>query len=740
MRSAILIVAALIATQNIYAQQHWLLDSTRTRKDTIVLREVEVTEHRDSPFLITRVSDIEAGAIYAAKKTERIKLDNVIANLATNNSRQTFATVAGLNIWESDAAGLQLGIGGRGLNPNRTSNFTTRQNGYDISADPLGYPESYYVPPMMALERIDIVRGAGALRYGTQFGGVVNFVMKDGSHDSPLVAEASLTAGSFGFAGAFARLGGTTNSTNYVAMYQFRRADGWRPNSEFNQHLAYAALTTNVSTHARLRVDYTFMTYLAQQPGGLTDQMFLSDPAQSVRARNWFSVHWNLASLTFDWFISERTSLRSMIFGNLSSRQALGNLNRIQTADLGGPRTMIDGTFQNIGNETTLQHDVEVGGLPWSLLAGVRVFHGTTKQQQGDASASDGPDFEFLHPDRLEGSSHTFPNDNIAGFAEALISLTPQLRLVPGFRAEHITTRAEGYYALRVVDFAGNVIIDSSVSEQQSRSRTIMLFGIGLSYQIDTGAVEIYANATQNYRSITFSDLRINNPNLVIDPDITDERGYTLDLGIRGRIGSVFNWDASAFYLRYNDKIGEVLLDDKAPLYLPYRYRTNIADAYTMGIEALTEIDVSTVLGISSSLPDVHWIMNASLTQGRYLAANDLAVGGNTVEYVPSYVFRTGINVRHQSLRFSFLWSAIGQQYTDATNASYTASAVSGSVPAYNVADITLGYSFHIFTINASCNNVFGAKYFTRRADSYPGPGIIPAEPRSFYVSVTGSL
>ena len=150
MRSAILIVAALIATQNIYAQQHWLLDSTRTRKDTIVLREVEVTEHRDSPFLITRVSDIEAGAIYAAKKTERIKLDNVIANLATNNSRQTFATVAGLNIWESDAAGLQLGIGGRGLNPNRTSNFTTRQNGYDISADPLGYPESYYVPPMMA--------------------------------------------------------------------------------------------------------------------------------------------------------------------------------------------------------------------------------------------------------------------------------------------------------------------------------------------------------------------------------------------------------------------------------------------------------------------------------------------------------------------------------------------------------------------------------------------------------------
>ena len=28
--------------------------------------------------------------------------------------------------------GLQLNIGGRGLDPNRTSNFNTRQNGYDI--------------------------------------------------------------------------------------------------------------------------------------------------------------------------------------------------------------------------------------------------------------------------------------------------------------------------------------------------------------------------------------------------------------------------------------------------------------------------------------------------------------------------------------------------------------------------------------------------------------------------------
>ncbi|MFC7670651.1 hypothetical protein ACFQT0_27180 [Hymenobacter humi] len=62
--------------------------------------------------------------------------------------------MAGLNIWENDQGGLQLSIGGRGLDPNRTSNFNVRQNNYDISADALGYPESYYTPPTEAIKRI----------------------------------------------------------------------------------------------------------------------------------------------------------------------------------------------------------------------------------------------------------------------------------------------------------------------------------------------------------------------------------------------------------------------------------------------------------------------------------------------------------------------------------------------------------------------------------------------------------
>ncbi len=114
------------------------------------LEEITVTE-KQSDFGYTRMRGVENMGIYEGKKTEVILPDKLVANLATNNARQVYARVPGLNIYENDGAGLQLSIGGRGLDPNRTSNFNVRQNGYDISADALGYPESYYTPPVEAV-------------------------------------------------------------------------------------------------------------------------------------------------------------------------------------------------------------------------------------------------------------------------------------------------------------------------------------------------------------------------------------------------------------------------------------------------------------------------------------------------------------------------------------------------------------------------------------------------------------
>ena len=130
------------------------------------LNEVVVRGNLKKIFQIKRMEDVEGTRIFAGKKNEVILIDVSMANLASNNARQIYNQIPGLNIYQNDDAGLQLNIGGRGLNPNRTANFNTRQNNYDISADALGYPESYYTPPPEGLEEIQILRGAASLQYG----------------------------------------------------------------------------------------------------------------------------------------------------------------------------------------------------------------------------------------------------------------------------------------------------------------------------------------------------------------------------------------------------------------------------------------------------------------------------------------------------------------------------------------------------------------------------------------------
>jgi len=162
------------------------------------LSEIQIKARKSKVFELKRLQDVVGTSIYAGKKTEVILVDQTMANLASNNARQIYSKVAGLNIFQNDDAGLQLNIGGRGLDPNRTSNFNTRQNGYDISADVLGYPESYYTPASESLEEIQIVRGAASLQYGTQFGGLVNFITKSPNANKGIEIISRNTLGSYG--------------------------------------------------------------------------------------------------------------------------------------------------------------------------------------------------------------------------------------------------------------------------------------------------------------------------------------------------------------------------------------------------------------------------------------------------------------------------------------------------------------------------------------------------------------
>ena len=73
-------------------------------------------------------------------------VDELYSNLSLNTSRQVFSQVSGLNIYQNDDAGLQLNVGGEVLIQIGLL-ILLQDKMVMISADVLGYPESYYTPP-----------------------------------------------------------------------------------------------------------------------------------------------------------------------------------------------------------------------------------------------------------------------------------------------------------------------------------------------------------------------------------------------------------------------------------------------------------------------------------------------------------------------------------------------------------------------------------------------------------------
>jgi Fe(3+) dicitrate transport protein len=727
-----------------YLENYDLNEKTLEPNETIYLQpqienldEIEIIVRNEKIFSLHRLNAVEGTGIFEGKKSEVVLVDQSMANLASNNSRQIYSQVAGLNIFQNDDAGLQLNIGGRGLDPNRTSNFNTRQNGYDISADVLGYPESYYTPPSEGLSNIQIVRGAASLQYGTQFGGLVNFVMKEPKKNQREQFIIRNSIGSNKLYTNFTSYMGSKNKFRYYAYFNFKEGDGFRDNSYFNSKNFFIKTIYDINQESKLSFDLTYFTYLTQQAGGLNDQMFSNNPFQSNRARNWFNVDWLLYNLRFDHEFDLKKSFSVSFFGLNSVRNALGfRVNRVDQVDSNGPRDLISGDFNNFGLEAKFLNNYKLLNKESIFVLGSKLYYATNYSRQGPGSDLSDADFSFYNdtfPTYSNQSNYKYPNKNISVFGENIINISDELTITPGFRLEYINTQARGQFQRIILDAAQNVIQHDTILENRKNERLFLLTGVGISKKLKND-VELYANYSQNYRSVTFADISTVNPAYAIDPEISDENGYTIDLGLRGNYDNFFSFDANIFHLAYNNRIGFVqrLFDDgnvKA-------YRTNTGDANTYGLESLVDINLKKLFGLNSTYI-FNTFLNLSIIESKYIKSEEPGVEGKEVEFVPKYNIKYGIKFGYKNFTSYLQYSYLASQFSDSSNSvESNLSGVIGQIPAYDILDFSMNYKLGKIKFETGVNNILDNSYFTRRATGYPGPGIIPSPPRNYYFTL----
>lgn len=684
-----------------------------------------------SPYL----KAVEGFVIYSGKKNNVVLFDPAKANLAGNVSRQLFSQIPGLTIWDMSGSGAQINLGSRGTDAHRSIEMNIRQNGYNINSDVFGYPEAHYTPAMQGVQRVELIRGSAALQFGPQFGGMLNYVIKEGDSTKPFSLESEQTVGSFNFFNSFTAIGGKKGKWNYYAYYDNRNGDGWRKSAAFRYQSFYANVRYSFSEKGSLALQFSGMHYREQIAGGLTDEQFEKNPRTSLRSRNFFSPFIYVPALLFHYQFNTATKLEvtsHYLFGQRNSVQFLNPPTVLDTVNTAlrsyNPRQVDRDYYGGFTTEARLLHQYRLGAMKNTLATGLRFFDQTTKRRQrGVGTTGNDFDLSLVKPYGIDLRLHS---TNYAVFAENIFRLGERISVTPGFRYELLDTKMDG------------AISDASVPVSYQSSRSFPLFGTGLQYGLSK-ETEFYGNVSQAYRPFLYANVTPADRLDIVDPNLKDSKGYDVDFGYRGKVRDVLKFDVNGFYLFYGNRVGQLTRTDQDGQ--NYLFTTNVGDAVSKGLEAYVSFSFARLLlpGYNAgSIYKLRLFNSLSYTHARYTSGSVVKAGvntplkGNWVEGTPQWTNRAGLAWQHKTWVGQLAYTYVGKSYSDANNTVFNPTAATGIVPSYHLWDLSVNWRFlKNYSLSGGINNLADKKYFTRRIAMYPGPGILPGDGRSFYLS-----
>ncbi len=217
---------------------------------------------------------------------ETIKLVNPIG------TQEMLEYIPGVNGYADDGIGnSRISVGIRGLNPRRSSRVLVLEDGIPIQPALYVYPNMYYNPPADRIDRIEVIKGSGAIKYGPQtMGGVINYFTR--RPRSEFGGMFRLTAGENGYTSAFIETGGWGNSKlKPEIQLLYKRGDGFRDNNHFEQMNATLKLNyfpspdKNIYLKSNINFENSNATYT-----GLTKYSFENNPKFNPKKDDNFKV------------------------------------------------------------------------------------------------------------------------------------------------------------------------------------------------------------------------------------------------------------------------------------------------------------------------------------------------------------------------------------------------------------------------------------------------------------------
>lgn len=683
---------------------------------------------------VLRLDSLNGLFLVSGKKNEVIDLTLTNSNVAEKNARQLFAKVPGIFVYDMDGSGNQINISTRGLDAHRGWEFNIRKDGIITNSDLYGYPASHFSPPMESIEKIELIRGTASLQFGSQFGGMLNYVGKKIDTNKVFNFESINSIGSFGMLSTYNSIGGKTGNLLYSAYISKRSSDGYRDNSKSDYDAQQINLTYLFSNNVKIKAEWSHTTYLYQLPGQLNDSMFKADPTQATRSRNFYSPDIHIPSITFDWKIDEKTKLKftsSLLLGLRNSvlfdkpTNIADTINK-STYQYNNRQVDID-EFKSFTNELRLLHNYHLFNSNGFFTFGLQYLNNTMLRKQLGIGTT-GNDYDLSITSNGFVRDMSFSSNNIGIFFENSFKIMQELSFNLGVRFETGKSQMDG-----VIDYFPDGEVPNTILHN------IPLFSASMDYKI-SDYNHLYTAFSQAYRPVIFKDIIPGTTYDRVSKDLKDAFGYNFEIGYRGEY-DILRWDLSYFALQYNNRLGNLTLTDSSGnLGI---YKTNIGNSFTQGVETYIEADFKIYDKLKMSIFTSTSYMNAVYENAKVKSGNsDEDVSGNKVESVPNIISRNGITLYYNEFQLSILYSYVSESFADALNTRIpTPTGAVGLVPEYGLLDLNALYKYsENLTFRFNVSNALDKSYFTKRPLFYPGPGIWPSDRRSFNLTLQFKL
>jgi Fe(3+) dicitrate transport protein len=681
---------------------------------TVLLTGLAANVSADDTARLPRI-DVIGGTAEALERTPgsaEIITEEQLEIAQPLSTQDALRRVPGINVVETDGYGFFPRIGVRGLNPDMSKKVLLLEDGAPIALGPYTDPAAYYSPPIERMERIEVLKGSGSLRYGpSTVGGAINYVTKNPPFEPG--GSVALSGGNRGYRSAQAEYGGTWDNATGSIGYLHKEGDGIRQNNDFevDDLVLKGGFGIGANQFVGAKVTYydqdSESTYM-----GLTQREFDENPRLNRAANDRIDVRRYSLDLNHEIQFTPNLTWRNLAYFNNTERDwwregftfnAATGLNEMTGRTSGRLREF---TVKGIDSRLELNHDTF--GIRNETDFGIR-FHTeemTNKRVDGPAGVPTARSGTIREDDLREA-------DAIAFFLQNRFHFTDRFAVTPGLRVE-------SYEQKRSIYRWNN----ADVNTRDKTSNTEWVPGIGATYAFHEGAI-LFGGVHRGFAPPRVADAVDNDGDAV---DLSAERSNNYEIGLRGRLPRL-SYEVAAFRYDFSNQLVQSSEAGGAGA----AQLTNAGETLNQGFEVGIGVDLFWGFGI-----DANWthVATAKLDSTRIIGGVDHK--GNRLPYAPKNLANASLTYRQGPLGAALQYSFVDEQFTDFANTvEGSANGRTGLIPSYSVWNLSADYQITpAIALNTSVKNLFDKEYISSRAPQ----GIFVGAPRLFTAGVRMSF